>query len=184
MIDQHLDQAREKMAKAIESLTNDLSTISTGRANPDMLNPVRVDAYGSQMPITQTANISVSDSTTISVQVWDSGLVKAVEKAIINANLGLNPSTDGQLIRINIPKLSEERRVEFVKLAKKYGEDRKISIRNSRRDSIDHFKRENEEGTSKDDVHAFTSEVQKITDENIEKIDRLVSQKETEIMAV
>ena len=183
-MDQHLNNTKEKMAKAIESLKNDLSTISTGRANPDMLNPVRVDAYGAQMPITQTANISVADSTTISVQVWDAGLVKSVEKAIINANLGLTPATDGQLIRINVPKLSEERRIEFVKLAKKYGEDRKISIRNARRDSIDRFKKENEEGASKDDIHAFTSEVQKITDDNISIIDTLVTQKEQEIMTV
>ena len=134
-------------------------------------------------PLSQAATVSAPDATTISVQVWDKGNVAAVEKGIINANLGFNPMTDGQLIRISVPKLSEERRKEFAKLAKKYGEDKKVSVRNARRDALDQVKKMEKE-ISKDEVHNIQEEIQKITDSYVKKIDDMVAQKEKDIMTI
>ena len=135
------------------------------------------------MPLDQLATVSIPEPTTISIQVWDKENIKAIEKAIINSNLGFNPMVDGQIIRIAIPKLSEERRVELSKLAKKYGEDKKIAIRNIRRDIIDDFKK-GEDSSSKDQVHGFTDAVQKVTDEFVAKIDEIVTAKEKDIMTI
>jgi ribosome recycling factor len=173
----------EKMDGTISALKNDLASISTGRATPKLLDTIKVEVYGSFMPLAQIATVSAPDATTICVQVWDKGNVSPVEKAISNANLGFNPMTDGQLIRINIPSLTEERRKEFTKLAKKYGEDKKISIRNARHDTLDQIKKM-ESDFSKDEIHNFQNEIQKITDDFVKKIDEMVAQKEKDIMTI
>ena len=179
-----IDQAELKMSESIDFLHKELSTIITGRANPSLLDNVKIESYGSLMPINQLSNISAPDASTINLQVWDKEMVKSIEKAIMNADLGLNPMSDGQLIRITIPKLSEERRLELVKLAKKYGESKKVQIRNIRRDYIDKFKKENKETGSKDDIHAFTDQLQKITDDYIIKIDILISEKGEDLTTI
>lgn len=185
MINQLSDKARKKMEETLNALKRDLDSISTGRANPNLLDAIRVEVYGQMMPISQLANISVPEATTLSIQVWDRESVKAVEKAILNSNLGFNPSTEGTLIRIAIPKLSEERRKDLVKLSKKYGEDKKIAIRNIRRDVLDDFKKQEKElGASKDQIHGFNDIVQKITDEFIVKIDHMIEAKEKDIMKI
>ncbi|MDX2082406.1 MAG: ribosome recycling factor [Rickettsiales bacterium] len=185
MINELADKTRKKMEEAMASLKRDMDSISTGRATPSLLDLVRVEVYGQLMPISQLASVSVSDATTLSIQVWDRGNVKAVEKAIMNSNLGFNPLVDGTIIRIMIPKLSEERRKELVKLAKKYGEDKKIVVRNIRRDVLDDFKkREKELAASKDQIHSCNDVVQKITDEFVKKIDDVVALKEKELMKV
>ena len=140
MINELADKARKKMDDTMNSLKRDLDSISTGRANPNLLDTVRVEVYGALMPISQVGSVSVPEATTLTIQVWDRENVRAVEKAIVNANLGFNPTVDGMLLRISIPKLSEERRRDLVKLAKKYGEDKKIATRNIRRDVLDDFK--------------------------------------------
>jgi len=175
------NKAKDGMAKSIDSLKRDLGSISTGRATPSLLDTIRVDYYGSLMPLTQVANISVPEATTLSVQVWSKDMVSAVEKAISNSNLGFNPRVDGQLIRINIPKLSEERRRELCKLVKKYGEDKKVSIRNVRRDIIDSVK---DAEISEDDTKRAKDDIQKCTDEYIKLIDEMTKVKEVDIMKV
>lgn len=185
MIDELSIKARNKMDETLNFLQRDLASISTGRANPDLLNTIKVESYGNLMPINQLASITVSDSSTLSIQVWDRDSVKLIEKAIIDSNLGFNPMSDGQLIRINVPKLSEERRIELSKLAKKYGEDKKIAIRNTRRDILDEVKQGEKDSTiSKDQSHSFAKVIQDITDEFINEIDNKVSDKEKEIMTV
>lgn len=183
MFDELISKATRKMEETIHSLERDLDSISTGRANPKLLDAVKVEVYGSMMPIDQLGTISVSDSSTLSIQIWDQQSVKPTEKAIINANLGYNPAIEGNLIRIAIPKLSQERRIEMVKLAKKYGEDKKISIRNVRRDTLDDFKK-NESEIGKDQIHSFSEAVQKITDKFIGQIDMQVSNKEKDLTAI
>jgi len=182
-MEQYYNSAQEKMEQTVVALKKDLGTVSTGRANPSLLDTIRVDCYGSLMPLNQVSNITVPESTTLSIQVWDKSMVSVIEKAIINANLGFNPMSDGQIVRINIPKLSEERRKELCKLVRKYGEDKKISIRNARRDSIDEIKKRKDE-FSEDDVHKFTDRVQKLTDDHTSKVDELVSVKEKDIITI
>jgi ribosome recycling factor len=185
MIDELSDKAKNKMEDVLTFLKKDLSSISTGRANPSLLDAVKVEAYGDFMPLNQVASVSTPDSTTISVQAWDKEMVKAIEKAIINANLGFNPMIDGQVLRISVPKLSEERRIELSKLAKKYGEDKKVAVRNNRRDILDEFKRnEKESGISKDDSHSFADIIQKLTDDYVSKIDEMIAHKEKDLMIV
>lgn len=183
MINQLTDKLRKKMDETIQSLKRDMDSISTGRANPNLLDAIRVEVYGSMMPISQLANISVPEATTLSIQVWDKESVKAIEKAILNANLGFNPMSEGTTIRIAIPKLSEERRKDLAKLAKKYGEDKKIALRNIRRDVLDEFKK-NEKELGKDQAHGFNEIVQKITDEFVAKVDETVMHKEKDLMKV
>ncbi len=185
MIDQLCNKAKEKMSETINFLQRDLDSISTGRANPELLNTVKVNSYGSLMPLNQLSSISVPDSSTLSIQAWDKDSVKPIEKAIIDANLGFTPAVDGQLIRITIPKLSAERRIELAKLAKKYGEDKKIAIRNTRRDILDEFKRsEKDSGISKDQAHNFGELIQDITDGFVKNIDDLVAEKEKDITTI
>ncbi len=175
----------DKMNKAILVLEKELSGLRTGRASANLLDPVVVDVYGSKMPISQVGTVSTPDAKTISVQVWDKGMVKTVEKAIADANLGLNPSSDGQLIRMTLPILSEERRKELVKIAHKYGENTKIALRNVRRDSMEHLKKMEKDGQlSKDDYHNMGEDVQKITDEFTHKVDDHIKTKEEEILKV
>jgi ribosome recycling factor len=183
MINQLTDNLRKKMDETMQSLKRDMDSISTGRANPSLLDTIRVEIYGSMMPISQLANISIPESNILSIQVWDKESVKSVEKAIINSNLGFNPMTEGSTIRISIPKLSEERRKDLVKLAKKYGEDKKIALRNIRRDFLDEFKK-NEKELGKDQIHSFGDIVQKITDEFASKIDEVIAVKEKDLMKI
>ncbi len=185
MIKDILKNCDTRMLKAVEHLRNELARIRTGKATTALLDGVKVDYYGTQTPLNQVGNLSTPDIHTISVQVWDKGAVPMVEKAIMNANLGLNPMSDGQLIRIPIPQLNEERRKEYVKLCKKYAEDGKIAVRNVRRDSIEELKKaEKAEHVSEDERKHAETEVQKLTDRHIKEIDNLVQQKEKEIMEV
>lgn len=183
MINDLANKARSKMEDTMVSLKRDFDSISTGRANPNALDPIKAEVYGDFMPLAQLATVSVSDASTLTIQVWDKANVKAVEKAIINANLGFNPMIDGQILRIIFPKLSEERRKEMVKLAKKYGEDKKVAIRNVRRDVLDDFKKHEKE-VGKDQAHSFNEIVQKITDEFIKKIDDAIIVKEKDLMKI
>ncbi len=174
-----------RMAKAIESVRHELAKIRTGRASTALLDAVKVDAYGTETPLNQIGNLSVSDAHTITVQVWDKSMMGAVEKAIRNANLGLNPMNDGQVIRVPMPPLTEERRKEISKLVKKFGEEGKVSIRNVRRDSMELMKKaEKAEHFREDDRKRGEDEVQKKTDQRIKEIDALVATKEKEVMAV
>lgn len=175
----------EKMTKAIFVLKKELSGLRTGRASVNLLDPVVVEAYGNKTPLSQVGSISTPDPKTITVQVWDKEMVKTVEKAITEANLGLNPSSDGQLIRVNLPPISEERRKDLVKIAHKYGENTKIALRNIRREGMDQLKKMEKDGDiSKDDHHASSNDVQKLTDEFISQVDSTVKSKESEILTV
>ena len=185
MLTELADKTRKKMEDTMQSLKRDMDSISTGRASPNLLDTVKVEVYGNFMPVAQVASISVTEATTLAIQVWDRDNLRAVEKAIINSNLGFNPLVDGMTIRIMIPKLSEERRKDMVKLAKKYGEDKKIAIRNVRRDVLDDFKKKEKElAASKDQIHSFNDIIQKITDEFIKKIDDVIVLKEKDLMKV
>lgn len=185
-MDQNLkNELSEKMTKAIDMLDREFSGLRTGRASVHLLDPVIVEVYGSKMPISQVGTVSTPDAKTITVQVWDKAMVKTVEKAIADANLGVNPSSDGQLIRMNLPPLSEERRKELVKIAHKYGENTKIALRNVRRDGMDKLKQmEKSNEISKDEHHTYSDEVQKLTDEFIGKVDASVKSKENEIITI
>ena len=176
-------KAQENMNKAIQSLKHDLNSVSTGRATPSLLDTVKVESYGSFMPLNQISNISIPDASTISIQPWDKSMVSPIEKAIIAANLGFTPKVDGLIIRINVPRLTEERRKELSKLVKKYGEDKKVSIRNDRRDALDEIKKKKDE-FSEDDVKKFNDKIQTLTDDFIKKIDVMVLEKEKEIMKI
>ena len=172
-----------RMDKTIETLKNDFSGLRAGRAHVSLLDGIMVEAYGSPTPLAQVGTVSVPDARTLSVSVWDRGLAKAVEKAIMESDLGLNPASDGQLIRIPIPPLSEERRKELIKVAGKYSEQNKVAIRNIRRDGMDEIKKlKKDNAISEDDEKRFENEVQKLTDEAIKKIDELFAQKEKDIL--
>lgn len=175
----------EKMEKAMTVLDKELKGLRTGRASVNLLDPVVVEAYGSKMPISQVGTVSTPDAKTISVQVWDKAMVKTVEKAIADANLGLNPSSDGQLIRMSLPVISQERRKELVKLAHKYGENTKVALRNIRRDGMDILKKmEKEQNLSKDEHHNQSEEIQKLTDDYISKVDNVIKSREEEILTI
>lgn len=180
-----LADCETRMAKAIESLRHELAKIRTGRATTALLDTVHVDAYGSMLPINQVANLTVPDAHSIAVQVWDKGMMGAVEKAIRASNLGLNPVNDGQLIRVPLPPLTEERRKEIVKLCKKFSEEAKVSVRNVRRDAMEHLKKaEKAEHFSEDERKRGEEEVQKKTDARTKECDSIVAIKEKEVMAV
>lgn len=173
------------MDGAISSFRSDIAALRTGRASANVLDPVSVDAYGSKMPLNQVANITVPESRMIMVSVWDKSMVGAVEKAIRESNLGLNPITDGANLRIPLPELNEERRKELVKVAHTYAENGRVAVRHVRRDGMDALKKAEKDGDiGKDDSHAQAEKVQKMTDDMITEIDRLLSDKETEIMQV
>ncbi len=175
----------DKMEKALDALKREYLGLRTGRASASLLEPVSVDAYGGKVPINQVGNISVPESRLITVQVWDETLIQSVEKAIRNSDLGLNPMIEGNLIRVPIPELSQERRVEIVKVASKYSEETKVTIRNIRRDAMDKIKdEEKEKNISKDDSFQFSDNIQKITDKYIEKIDVLFQEKEKDVLKV
>jgi ribosome recycling factor len=181
----NLADLRRRMDGAIESLRKDFSGLRTGRAASSMLEPVIVDAYGSPTPLAQVANISVPEPRMLTVSVWDRGLAGAVEKAIRDAGLGLNPQGEGTLIRVPVPALNEERRRELTKVAGKYAEAARIAVRNIRRDSLDDLKKDEKDKFIAEDQHKkLSADVQKATDEFIEKIDQMVVHKEKEIMEV
>ena len=174
-----------KMNSAISHYEKELNTLRTSRANPSMLDNIFVDAYGSKTPLNQLGNISVLDASTISIQIWDTSLIKSVEDAITESNLGINPQTDGQLIRLPIPKLSEERRKEIIKIASEFAENSKVAIRNIRRDFIEISKNEKKQSNiSEDDLKRKINEIQKTTDNNIEKIDKILETKKIDILKV
>ena len=175
----------EKMEKAIDVLKREFSGLRTGRASTSLLDPIFVEAYGSKVPLNQVSNISVPESRLLTVQVCDDSLVNIVENSIRNSNLGLNPMIEGSLIRIPIPELSEERRIEIVKIASKYSEDSKVSIRNIRRDAMEKIKNlEKNKEISQDESFKFSDEVQNMTKNLIEKIDTLFTDKEKDILRV
>ncbi len=176
---------KRRMDGAVDILTTEFGGLRTGRASISLLDPIHVDAYGSSMPLNQVASISVPEPRLITVQVWDNGQIKAVEKAIRDAGLGLNPQPDGNLIRIPIPPLNEERRQELTKIAGKYSEAARVSVRNVRRDGMDGLKKMKADGKiSEDDQKKMSDDVQKMTDDTIKKIDKMLADKEKEIMTV
>jgi ribosome recycling factor len=180
-----LKDARNRMDKTIEAFRNEIAKVRTGKATTALLDGIKVDYYGTLSPLTQVGNVSVLDAHTISVTPWDKSMVQAVDKAILSADLGLNPISDGTNLKIPIPPLNEERRRELLKLVKKFGEEAKIALRNVRRDANDHLKRqEKEKKLTEDQLKDAEKETQKMTDEHITKIDEMIKHKEKEILEV
>lgn len=176
---------RRRMDGAVEVLHKEFASLRTGRASVSFLDPVMVDAYGSKMPLNQVGTVSAPEPRLLTVQVWDSGLVKATEKAIRDAGLGLNPQPDGNVIRIPMPDLNEERRAELTKVAGKYAEAARVSVRNVRQDGMQSLKKmEKDSDISEDEHKRLSDEVQKLTDEAIKKIDDMLASKEKDIMTV
>ena len=174
-----------KMSSAVIHYEKELNTLRTSRANPSMLDGIFVDAYSAKTPLNQLGNISVLDASTITIQIWDVSLIKSIENAITESNLGINPQVDGQIIRLPIPKLSEERRKEIIKIASEIAENSRITIRNIRRDIIETSKKEKKNlNLSEDDLKRKIDEIQKITDSNIEKIDKILEAKKVDILKV
>ncbi len=173
---------KRRMDGALDVFSKELGGLRTGRASASLLDPITVDVYGSRMPLNQVGTVNVPEPRMIIVQVWDNGNVKAVEKAIRDSGLGLNPQTDGTNLRIPIPPLNEERRTEMKKIAGKYSEAARVAIRNVRRDAMDAMKKEKD--GSEDDKKRISDEIQKMTDQAIEKIDKMLADKEQDIMKV
>lgn len=180
-----IKDAKQRMDKTLETLRNELSKVRTGKATTQLLDGIRVDYYGTMTPVSQVGNVSVLDAHTLSITPWDKNMVQVIDKAILEANIGFNPVSDGTNLRIPVPPLTEERRKDFVKLIKKFGEESKIAIRNVRRDANDHLKKEEKDKKiSEDQLKTFELEVQKVTDEHIKMIDETIKHKEMEIMEV
>lgn len=185
MIEEIKSTLNEEMTKAVKNLQNQFTKVRTGRANANVLDGVSVDYYGSPTPIKQVGQISTPEARLLQIQPFDKSIIGEIEKAIINANLGLNPSNDGNFIRIQFPALTEEKRKDLVKQIKKMGEDAKIAIRNSRRDQNDLVKKaEKSKEITEDDVKKFQDEVQKVTDKYVGEVDKLVETKEKELLTV
>ena len=179
------EDVKRRMKGAVATLKSEFAGLRTGRASPAILDPVQVSAYGNPMPITQLGTVSAPEPRLLTVQVWDRSLVKAVDKAIRDAGLGLNPQADGQLLRIPIPELNEERRRELAKLAAKYAEAARVAVRNVRRDGMEHLKKlEKGHAIGEDEHRKLADELQKLTDENIREIDQALQAKDQEIMHV
>ena len=177
--------AEQKMGRSVEALKNELHKIRTGRAHPGLLDQVHVEYYGSMLPISQVANVSLLDARTISVQPWEKGMGPKIEKAIRESDLGLNPAAQGDLLRVPLPALTEERRRELTKVVRHAGEEAKIAVRNLRRDANEHLKRLlKDKEVPEDEERRAQDEVQKMTDRTVSEIDRLIAAKEAEIMAV
>lgn len=180
-----LSDTQRRMEGAVSALETDFQGLRTGRASISMLDPVTADAYGSKMPINQLGNISAPEARLLTVQVWDQGMVAPVEKAIRESDLGLNPQTEGNLIRIPIPDLSAERRSELAKVAGKYAEQTRISIRNIRRDAIENARKLEKDGEfGEDERHGIEAKVQKLTDDHVGKVDAMLAAKEADIKTV
>ncbi|MGL4497073.1 MAG: ribosome recycling factor [Beijerinckiaceae bacterium] len=180
-----INDLKRRMQGAIAAFKNDLGSLRTGRANPNLLDPIQVDAYGALMPINQVATVTVPEARLINVQVWDRSMVTPVEKAIRESDLGLNPQTEGQVIRLRIPDMTEQRRKEMVKVGHKYAEDAKVAVRHVRRDGIDLVKKlEKDSHVSEDDSKRHQDQIQKLTDQFVSEIEQLMVAKEKEIMHV
>jgi ribosome recycling factor len=180
-----VNELKRRMQGATQALKHELSGLRTGRAAASMLEPVQVDAYGSHMQLNQVATVSVPEPRLLSVQVWDKSMVKAVEKAIVDSNLGLSPATEGQVIRLRVPELNQERRKELVKVAHKYAEAARVAVRHVRRDGLDTVKKlEKNHEISEDEHERIAGEVQKATDGVISEIDQMLATKEKEILTV
>ena len=185
MADPDLDDLSRRMNGALEALRHEFAGLRTGRASAGLLEPIVVDVYGAQMPLNQVGTIAVPEARMLTVQVWDKTAVSSVEKAIRASGLGLNPAVDGQLLRIPIPELTAERRIEMAKIAHKYAEQGRIAVRNVRRDGMENLKKMEKEGElSEDDLHLWGDEVQELTDQIIAKIDELLATKDEEIKQV
>ena len=177
--------AARRMDGAVEVLHKEFAGLRTGRASVSLLEPVTVSAYGSEMPLNQVGTINVPEPRMLTVQVWDKGLVKAVEKAILESGLGLNPAVDGQSLRIPIPALTEERRADLAKVAGKYAEEARVAVRNVRRHAMDELKKGEKDGAISQDEHRdYAADIQAVTDEHIKKLDEALAKKEAEIMQV
>jgi ribosome recycling factor len=180
-----IEDVKRRMDGAIEALKREFAGLRTGRASAGLLDPVRVDAYGASVPLSQVGTVGVPEPRLLTVQVWDRSMVGAVERAIRDSDLGLNPSSDGQLVRVPIPELSEERRRELVKVAGRYAEQAKVAVRNVRRDAMDVLKRMEKDGEIGQDVHKNRADqIQKLTDAHVKDIDATTAAKEKEIMQV
>ena len=185
MTDPRLNDFSRRMDGALEALRKEFGGLRTGRASVNLLEPVQVQAYGSPMPLNQVGTVSVPEPRMITVQVWDRGLVREVEKSIRDAGLGLNPASDGQLVRVPIPELSQERRTELSKIAHKYAEQARVAVRNVRRDGMESLKKQEKDGRISEDEHRkLHDEVQKLTDGHVKKVDDALATKEKEIMQV
>jgi len=185
MANELMNELKRRMDGALEALRREFAGLRTGRASAHLLDPVMVKAYGGEMPLNQVGTVNVPEPRMITVQVWDRSLVTAVEKSIRDANLGVNPQSDGQLVRIPIPELSRERRQELTKLAHKYAEQGRVAVRNVRRDGMETLKKMEKDGKiSQDEHHRQNDEVQKLTDDHIKKVDEALAQKEKEILQV
>ncbi len=178
------EDIKRRMESAVEAVKHEFSGLRTGRASTAMLDTIVVDVYGSRMPLNQVGSVSVPEPRLLTVQVWDAGSIKSVEKAIRDANLGLNPQPDGNLIRIPVPELNEDRRKDLVKVAGQYAENGRVAVRNVRRDGMEALKKEKANGQSEDENKRLGEEVQKLTDDHIKKIDGMLTDKEKDIMTV
>jgi len=179
-----LDDLRRRMDGAVQVLKQELSGLRTGRASASMLEPVTVEAYGTTMPLNQVATVSVPEPRMITVQIWDRSTAPAVEKAIRESSLGLNPVVEGQVMRVPIPELTAERRQEYIKVAHKYAEQAKVAVRHVRRDGMEELKKAEKDGLGQDESRALSDRVQKLTDEKVAEIDKILDQKEQEISQI
>ena len=185
MVQEIYNDIEERMEKAVAALKRDLSTLRAGRATPSLLDKITVEYYGSSMPINQLANISVPEPRLLVIQPWDKKAVSEIERAIMKSDLGLTPSSDGAVIRLAIPQLTEERRKDLVKVSKKKAEEGRVAVRNIRRDANDELKRKEKAGDiTEDELHKAQDDVQKLTDKYIEEVDKVLAAKEKEIMEV
>lgn len=180
----YLEETKEKMDKTIEHLDDELKKVRAGKADPNILNGIMVDYYGTDTPLTQVSNINTPDARTIAIQAWEKAMIDPIEKAIMAANIGLTPVNNGELIRINIPILTEERRRDLVKIVKSEGENAKVSLRSTRREINDEIKKLEKDGLSEDMAKDAEAEVQKLTDEFSKKVEDVISAKEVDIMTV
>ena len=184
-VDFVLELTNEKMKAAIAHLDKELLHIRAGKASPAMLDGIMIEYYGSLTPLIQVANVSTPDARTVTIQPWEKGLIPTIEKAIMNANLGFNPDNNGELIRINVPVLTEERRKDLAKIAKKLAEEAKVSVRNARQDSLKDIKKaKDEKEITEDDVKSYETDLQKLVDDANKKIDEMTKKKEEDIMKV
>lgn len=180
-----IDQTQEKMEKAVASLAEALQTLRAGRANPHILDRISIDYYGVQTPLNQVANVAAPEARLITIQPYDSTLIGLIEKAILTADLGFNPSNDGKLIRLSVPQLTEERRKDLVKQAHKYGEEAKVAIRNIRRKGLSELKEEQKNSEiTEDDLKEAEKDIQKLTDDQVKAVDEVIKNKEKEILEV
>ncbi len=180
-----INDLKRRMAGAVTALKHDLNSLRTGRASANLLDPVEVEAYGATMPLNQVATVSVPESRLLSIQVWDRGMVQAVEKAILKSDLGMTPNTEGQVIRLRVPEMNQQRRQEMVKVAHKYAEQGRVAVRHVRRDGMDLLKKLEKDGNvSEDEAARQSDQVQKATDQTIVEIDQALATKEKEIMQV